>query len=74
MLGLSSHEKNKHCQLSGFLNYNSWVLGRKSHIFVTLFTSGRNCTNTVGCGIVHLIRMSSLIPKMVPIPWRHSKF
>jgi hypothetical protein len=74
LLGLSSHEKNKHCQLSGLLNYNSWVLGRKSHIFVTLFIRGKNCTNRVGCGIAHLIRISSLIPKLIPIPWRHSQF
>lgn len=48
LLGLSNHEKKKHCQLNGLLNYNSWVLGRKSHMFVTLFVRGTNCTNTVG--------------------------
>jgi len=48
LLGLLGHEKNKHCQLSGVLNYNSWVLGRKSRMFVTLFIRGKNCTNKVG--------------------------
>ena len=57
LLGLSAHGKNKHCQMSGLLNYNSWVLGRKSDMFVTLFTRGTNCTNTVGCGVAHLIRI-----------------
>jgi hypothetical protein len=74
LLGLSTHGKNKHCQLSGLLNYNSWVLGRKSHIFVTLFIRGKNWTNTVGCGIAHLIRISTLTPKLIPIPWRYSQF